>query len=454
MNIPAFIDGVIKASKTSECIVVVQQKLSANVRWANTTLTTNGQSDQIYVAIFAIENDQVGSIITSVDEHIDGIALLRNAEAKARAAEPTFDYNPVLPGNGKWETEANTITDNIGDMSYIYLGLEPCFTETRSMSLELFGYTESKCLNYWVATSKGLRKYTSHQESIIELNLKTSDFKKSVWAGMGAHTPKELDLKVLFARLKQKMQWSEKSITLPAGKYETILEPSAVADLLIYNYWSSAARDADEGNNSYARANGKNAIGERVCNEDITIYSDPHAPGMHVPSFEIAYSTSAEQSIFDNGLELEKTSWIKNGVVDSLITPRYWAKKQNRTPRPLIPNLLFEHPSGKNLADMIAKTKYGLLVTCLWYIREVDPQNLLLTGLTRDGVFLIEDGEVKGAVNNFRFNMSPVGMLKQTTEIGINEPTLAREFGDYFTFASMPPLRVKDFNMSTVSDAV
>jgi predicted Zn-dependent protease len=92
-------------------------------------------------------------------------------------------------------------------------------------------------------------------------------------------------------------------------------------------------------------------------------------------------------------------------------------------------------------------------VTCFWYIREVDPQTLLLTGLTRDGVFLVEDGEVKGAVNNFRYNMSPIDMLAQTVEVGRSEPTLAREFGDSFRFAKVPPLRVDDFNFSSVSPA-
>ena len=103
---------------------------------------------------------------------------------------------------------------------------------------------------------------------------------------------------------------------------------------------------------------------------------------------------------------------------------------------------------------MIASTKRALLVTCVWYIREVDPQKLLLTGLTRDGVFLIEDGEVMGAVNNFRFNMSPLDMLAQTTEVGTSRSTLARELGDYFTFAKVPPIRVSDFNMSSVSESV
>ncbi len=136
-----------------------------------------------------------------------------------------------------------------------------------------------------------------------------------------------------------------------------------------------------------------------------------------------------------------------------MITTRYWAKTTGAEPKPFVENLIMPG-KGPPLEAMIASTKRGLLVTCLWYIREVDPQTLLLTGLTRDGVFLIEEGKVVGAVNNFRFNMSPLDMLAQTTEIGESQSTLARELGDYFTFAKMPPLRVRDFHMSSVSESV
>jgi predicted Zn-dependent protease len=118
-----------------------------------------------------------------------------------------------------------------------------------------------------------------------------------------------------------------------------------------------------------------------------------------------------------------------------------------------VDNLIMSAESGASLESMIASTKRGLLLTCLWYIREVDPQTLLLTGLTRDGVYLVEEGEVVGAVNNFRFNESPVGMLSRLAEAGATEATLPREWGDYFTRAAMPPLRIEAFNMSSVSQA-
>ena len=158
--------------------------------------------------------------------------------------------------------------------------------------------------------------------------------------------------------------------------------------------------------------------------------------------------------MFDNGLALRPTAWIRDGELGALIQTRHTAELTGLPVTPETGNLFLSAPdSGASLDDMIASTGRGLLLTCLWYIREVDPQTLLLTGLTRDGVYLVENGEVAGAVNNFRFNESPVAMLGRLAEVGVTVPTLPREWGDYFTRAAMPPARVEAFNMSSVSQA-
>ncbi|MGH3269279.1 MAG: metallopeptidase TldD-related protein, partial [Trebonia sp.] len=157
--------------------------------------------------------------------------------------------------------------------------------------------------------------------------------------------------------------------------------------------------------------------------------------------------------VFDNGLPAGLTSWISAGTLNALYSSRHSAAQAGLPATPAVDNLIMSAESGASLESMIASTKRGLLLTCMWYIREVDQQTLLLTGLTRDGVYLVEEGEVVGAVNNFRFNESPVGMLSRLTEAGATEATLPREWGDYFTRAAMPPLRIEAFNMSSVSQA-
>jgi predicted Zn-dependent protease len=171
----------------------------------------------------------------------------------------------------------------------------------------------------------------------------------------------------------------------------------------------------------------------------------------------IAHASGPDSSVFDNGLPLHPTAWIQDGSLAALHSSRHSAALAGLPVAPAIDNLILAAPTSgaeaPTLAEMIASTGRALLLTCLWYIREVDPQVLLLTGLTRDGVYLVEDGEVVGAVNNFRFNESPVVMLGRLLEVGATVPTLPREWGDYFNRAAMPPLRVEGFNMSSVSQA-
>jgi predicted Zn-dependent protease len=225
---------------------------------------------------------------------------------------------------------------------------------------------------------------------------------------------------------------------------------------MIYAYWTMSARDAEEGRNVFAGPQGTR-IGERLAGLPLTLRSDPNDPRLRCRPFEIAASSSAGlQSVFDNGQPVDAVNWIERGTLTDLVRTRAWAQRTATTVRPYVDNLILEDGAANDPADldtMIAGTERGLLLTCLWYIREVDPQTLLLTGLTRDGVYLVEDGKVRAAVNNFRFNESPIDLLSRASEAGISEPTLAREWSDYFRRTAMPALRIPDFNMSTVSKA-
>jgi predicted Zn-dependent protease len=213
----------------------------------------------------------------------------------------------------------------------------------------------------------------------------------------------------------------------------------------------------------FSKAGGGTRVGERLSTLPVTLSSDPLAAGLSCAPFVIAHASGPDSSVFDNGLALASTAWIDDGSLAALHSSRHSAALAGLPVTPAIDNLTFAvHTSGAvptsgagapTLEEMIASTGRGLLLTCLWYIREVDPQTLLLTGLTRDGVYLVENGEVTGAVNNFRFNESPVAMLGRLLEVGATVPTLPREWGDYFNRAAMPPVRVEGFNMSSVSQA-
>jgi predicted Zn-dependent protease len=234
-----------------------------------------------------------------------------------------------------------------------------------------------------------------------------------------------------------------------------VLPPTAVADLMINAYWSMAGREAAEGRTVFSAPSGQTRLGERLTDAPVTLRSDPFAPGLECAPYTLATSSGSTATVFDNGLAVPGVDWIRDGVLTNLAHTRWTAEHFGGTgATPGADNLIMSTatPAG-SLDDLIARTTRGLLVTCLWYIREVDPQTLLLTGLTRDGVYLVENGEVAGAVNNFRFNESPVDLLGRLLEVGDTVPTLPREWGDWFTRAAMPAVRVDGFNMSSVSAA-
>jgi predicted Zn-dependent protease len=193
-------------------------------------------------------------------------------------------------------------------------------------------------------------------------------------------------------------------------------------------------------------------VGEKLTELPMTLYSDPAAAGLQCTPFVAVPSSSERVSVFDNGMDIGRADWVRDGTINALAYPRAAAAEFDAPLAVPADNLLMTGGSA-SLADMVGRTQRGLLLTTLWYIRTVDPTVLLLTGLTRDGVYLVEDGEVTAAVNNFRFNESPLDLLRRATEAGASEVTLPRELGDWATRAAMPSLRIPDFHMSSVSQA-
>ena len=229
------------------------------------------------------------------------------------------------------------------------------------------------------------------------------------------------------------------------------MPPSTVADMMIYLAWTMDGRGAQEGRTALSTPGGTR-VGERLTDLGLTLYSDPDARGLECSPFTAVARSSERISIFDNGMDIGRVDWIRDGVIDALAYPRAAAAEFGAPVAVPADNLLMTGGTA-TLDEMIAGTERGLLLTTLWYIREVDPTVLLLTGLTRDGVYLIEDGEVTAAVNNFRFNESPLDLLRRATEAGVSEVNLPREWGDWATRAAMPSLRIPDFHMSSVSQA-
>jgi predicted Zn-dependent protease len=459
-EIQSFVEDALAASTADGCVVVADETSQANLRWAGNNLTTNGQLHTRSVTVVSTFDGPAGTsagvVTRSVSTAGEIADLVRASEEAGRGAPPADDAAPLVENydhDDDWG--ADPAHTSIGVFEQFAADLGGAFGRWRAADQVLFGFAEHTMTSTFVGTSTGLRRRFDQPTGKLEVNGKSSDFARSAWAGAYTTDFRDIDMAAVADDLGRRLGWAERRIDLPAGRYETILPPGAVADLLIYAYWTASARDAEEGRNVFAGEGGGTRIGERLTDLPLRLRSDPTYPGLQCAPFEVATQSAAGLwSVFDNGAPASAVDWIADGRLADLVRTRAWAAKTGTEPSPPVDNLVLELPgAGADLDDLVANTERGLLLTCLWYIREVDPQTLLLTGLTRDGVYLVENGTVTGAVNNFRFNESPVDMLARITEVGRTERTLPREWNEYFTRTAMPPVRVRDFNMSTVSAA-
>jgi predicted Zn-dependent protease len=452
------VERALSTSKSDGCIAIVTSDASTNLRWANNTLTTNGVTQTLDVTVVATVKAADGTKAASISRNVTSAeevaALVADADAAAHTSAVADDAAPLLDGASSPDWDDAPVDAPVGALSGIASWLGEIFATARAAGQGRYGYAEHSIDTVYLGTSTGTRLRFAQPAMRLELTGRTADGSSSAWSGRGSANVDGLDLAGVEAEVAQRLEWAQRKVSLEAGRYETVLPPSAVADMMINAYWSLGALDADEGQSVYSRAGGGTRVGERLTDLALTLRSDPSMPGQECLPFAVAGASSRMSSVFDNGAPLSATDWIRAGELVSLIQTRYSAGRTGLAFTPWVDNLELVAPGGEgSVTDLVASTQRGLLLTCLWYIREVDPQTLLLTGLTRDGVYLIEDGEVVGAVNNFRFNESPVGMLKRIVQVGRSGETLAREFGDYFTRTRMPALRVADFNMSTVSQA-
>jgi len=446
------IDRVLRLSKADACIVIARRVASVNIRWAHNTVTTNGDADDVQLSVVSIAGRRVGSVTRTYfpPERLED--MVRESEAACSRRPEAPDYMPLLDGHrvaSDWDAPPADSDIHVFDPFVPQLRI--LYEDARSANLATFGYSEFQTATTFVATSTGIRRRHTERIGKVEITGKTPDFSRSSWVGQVTHDFLDINLREMFETLRQRLAWAATRIDMPAGSYEVLLEPSPAADLAIAAYWFMTRRDADEGHSPFSKAGGGTQIGERLFG-NATLRSDPAEAHVQTTPFHYGVDSSGASSVFDTGLELERTEWARDGVLQNLITPRYWAAKVNTSrPVPYINNLIVDG-NGPPISDMIAETDRALLVTCFWYIRTVDPRTALVTGLTRDGVFLVERGRVKGAVNNFRWNMSPIVALAQATQFGRCGLALPREH-DEFLRSKAPALRIERFNMSSVSEA-
>lgn len=463
MTVPTpqdLVEHALSGSKSDQCIAIARNTTSANLRWANNTLTTNGAMHAVTVTVIALarkgDGVAVGSVTASATSGEQVDALVAQADAAASAGSPAEDAQELVGGQAAADWADPPEVTSIAVYDDFAPALGEAFGRAGSADRVLYGFVNHEVSTTYLGSSTGLRLRHVQPTGHYGCTGKTSDLTRSAWVGGATRDFADVDALRLEATLAQRLAWGHRRVDLPAGRYDTVLPPGSVADLMIDAYWSGGARVAHEGQSVYSRRGGGTRIGEQIAPAGVHLFSDPAYAGLECAPFNLASSSDNTDSVFDNGIPLTRTDWIDDGRLTSLIQTRHSAAMTGQPVTPMIDNLVLEVDGATGDIDaLVAGTERGLLLTCLWYIREVDPQSLLLTGLTRDGVYLIENGEVTGGVNNFRFNESPVDLLTRFSAASATVPSFSREWGDdYFSRTATPALRVPDFNMSSVSRAL
>jgi predicted Zn-dependent protease len=452
------IERITSAATCDDCIVILTETSQANLRWANSTLTTNGvilQRSITVIAFVAVDGGMSAGAVTRTDISADQIdAVLKEAIASARSAGAADDAAEIAKNVsfGNWSDAHNATGPDV--FSKVAPDLGDMFKRSVSDGIELFGYAEHTHKTTWVGSKGGIRARYDQPAGRVEMTAKSHNRSRSTFEGVATRDFSNVSIASVDAKIRERLQWQANKIDIPAGKYDTVLPANAVGDLVLYMLWSAGARDAFEGRSAFSKKGGGTRIGEKLSSLPLNIYSDSAYKGLESIPFVASAASSALSSVFDNGQSLKRNDFIKGGVLSSLAQTQSSAKITSLAYTPVGDNLVVsvDGASG-SMEDLVKKVDDGLLLTTMWYIREVDPSSLLLTGLTRDGVYRVKDGEVIGAVNNFRWNESPIAILSRISHVASTEITQLREWADYFDRCAAPAMVIKDFNMSTVSPA-
>ena len=427
------VQKILKLSKSEVCEVFVGGGTSGNIRYARNTVSTAGITEDLNLAVTARNGKRSG---TATGNQFDDATLervVRRAEELAQLAPEDPESMPPLgaqqyranPAAWSDATAARTPEARARDA-------EASIKAAKSREAVAAGYLEEN--QGWAARGNSAGNFGYHRSTGLNFSatIRTTDGTGSGYVQKDVTDVMRFDAGAASAIAAEKAVASREAKAIEPGKYTVILEPLAAVDLVQPLLFSLNARNADEGRSPLSKAGGGTRLGEKLVDASVTITSDPW--NAEIP----------DNPWSGDGRPQQQMTWIEEGVVKNLFYSRYWAEKQGKPATPPPPNLIMAGGSA-SLEQLIRETARGVLVTRFWYIRFVDPQTLLFTGLTRDGTFYIEDGKIKHAVKNFRFNESPIIMLNNVDALGKPERIQG---------SLVPPMRVRDFTFTSLSDAV
>lgn len=419
-----------------ECSINLSSTENTFIRFALNGVTTSGFIADQSMSISVIKEGKTGS--TSVDEFDE--KAIRDAVHAAEQLSVLTPANPesVPPlGPQKYSTADNWAESTASAHNPVLVPhVKAIIDAAKAKGLVAAGYFERNAGHFAIANKEGNFGFGRYTDSYLSTTVRNAEGTSSGWASQPAVRIEDISGADIGRRAVEKCLKWKNPVKLEPGKYTVVLEPTAVGDLLPLMAFSLQARGAEEGRSFLSKKGGGTLLGEKLFPDSITLRSDPFHklnPGLPWGS---------------GGLPNAPMTWVEKGVVKNLFYDRYYAMKAAKEPTPPPSGILLEGGT-QTLDELVAGVERGLLVTRFWYIRFVNLQTVQLTGLTRDGLFLIENGKVTSPVVNFRFNESPVRVLQNTVAMGRPVRTRGGESG-----MIAPPLVVKDFTFTSISDAV
>ncbi len=433
----ALLKKVLSYSKADECEVSLRGNDGGNIRTALNAVSTAGDISTVGLAVSSVYGKKTGTATINEFDDASLEKVVRRSEELAQLAPENPETMPML-GPQKFEDSIayNAKTAAMTPESRAEM-IGKAFEVTKAANLQAAGFLENTTRFTAVMNSKGLFAYDKSTDVIYSVTTRNTAGTISGYAARGFTDVSKMDTASATKIASQKALSSANAKAIEPGKYTVILEPVAGVYML-ENMFRFDARSAEEGRSFLSKKGGGTRLGEKLMDEKVNIYSDPFNNELPGPTWS------------NEGQRLERTDWIKEGVVKNLSYSRYWAQKKGVQPVPGPSNIIMDGGTT-SLEEMIKSTERGILVSRLWYIRMVDPQSLLLTGLTRDGTFYIENGKIMFPVKNFRFNESPVIMLNNVEALGKPERTISVE--SYRSYL-IPPMKIRDFTFTSLSDAV
>lgn len=431
-------DRVMSLTKADECIVNIEGSRIGNIRFARNAVSTAGLADDTRIQIQVAYGNKQGT--TTINEFDDKSLerAVRRAEDLARLAPENPEFMPAQAKTAFKPSDTYVQATADIDPEYRAQAAAYAIEACRKKGLVSAGFLTDRTMFETVANSNGVFGHQSATSLDFTLTIRTEDGRGSGWSKRSARDVRKFDPREAAEVAIEKAMRSVEAKALEPGRYTVIMEPAATSDLLVFMMNGFDARNTDEGRSFLSKQGGKNRLGDKLFDQQVNIWTDPWDKEVPVLPWD------------DNMLPRERIALVKDGRINSLDYSRFWAKKQGQRAVGTAGNIIMGG-TGKTTEELIASTKKGVLVTRTWYIRMVDPQSVALTGLTRDGTFYVENGKIKHPIKNFRFNESPISMLNNIEEIG--KPAVIG--GDEARYSMLiPAMKVRDFNFTSLSDAV